>query len=195
MHLAVKVSRYCFASIPLFRGKEKKLCQGELNLNQIYTSIMKLEENKTYTFLEAGLGFQPTNLYPDEIKDKKVTWVYCFNRDIEQELTSRSGKWMLFIPPKYIRECWDKIKEGVSSGNLSCAKTIPASRFYDVYATMIYTKDYKDKSDVARVLKYLISVGLKGKRRIYYKTDDQTRAGIYSGDKEQASTYSSDDFE
>jgi len=148
------------------------------------------------TFLSTFLGLTPTELYPSEVTDSNVNWVCCFDPNIEsaQIQMARVGKWMLFIPPRYINECWDKIIAGVKSGNLYSAKTLPAIKVDKVYATMIYTKDYEDKEDIARVLNYLVSVGLKGKRKIYYKTDDQTRAGIYSGDEERSWIYSSDDF-
>ncbi|MCL2375111.1 MAG: DUF1917 domain-containing protein [Firmicutes bacterium] len=79
--------------------------------------------------------------------------------------------------------------KGVDSGNILCAKTTSATKVTKgCYATMIYTKNYQDKEDIARVLEYLTSVGLKDKKTIYYKSDEQTRLG------KKDSLYSSDDF-
>jgi hypothetical protein len=58
---------------------------------------------------------------------------------------------------------------------------------------MIYTKDYTDINDVIHVLNYLESSGIKPPQfTIKYKTDQQTRAGIYSGSRQKPWIYSSD---
>ena len=146
-------------------------------------------------FLQTLFGLVSTDLSPSQVTDSSVFWIYATLQDEDETNTKTAGKWMLFISPRDIDECWDKIIKGISTGEIWCAKTLPASRVTrNVHPTMIYTKDYNDKENVARVLKYLNSVGLKGKRAIYYKADDQTRAGIYSNNSERTWIYSSDDF-
>ena len=60
----------------------------------------------------------------------------------------------------------------------------------------IYTKDFRDKADVVRVLQELVSMGLVGSGRgIYYKSDPYTYLDIYGNTAPmyglQASLYSS----
>ena len=60
----------------------------------------------------------------------------------------------------------------------------------------IYTKDFRDKADVVRVLQELVLMGLVGSERgIYYKSDTYTYLDIYGNTAPmyglQASLYSS----
>jgi hypothetical protein len=122
-------------------------------------------------------------------------WLYARNNKYEEEKIDHNkvGKWMLFYPSDQINEIWEKVKLGIRNGDLWHAKVSFPNPGYNTQAIMIYTKDYTDIADVTRVLNYLISSGLKpAGRKILYKTDAQTRAGIYRGGKERHWLYDSD---
>ena len=100
---------------------------------------------------------------------------------------------MLFFPSNKIDAAWDKVKKGVQEGNLWHAKVSTRDNNKPTHAIMIYTRDYTDLKDVVSVLNYLETCGLKSAKTVSrYKTDTQTRAGIYSGGIERPWIYSSD---
>lgn len=94
------------------------------------------------------------------------------------------GKWMLFISRDQINETWYKIKQAITEDKLWISKvsTIDSSKPDNTtHAVMIYTKDYRDIPDVIRVLDFLESSGLKPDNTVIkYKTNNQSRAGIYT---------------
>jgi Leucine-rich repeat (LRR) protein len=103
----------------------------------------------------------------------------------------RSGKWMLFCPRTEVDEKWDKVKESIKHGDLWSAKVSTCGDNYN-HVIIIYTRDYSDVTDVINVLDYLELSELKPPQtKIYYKTDEQTRAGIYTGGGEQPWMYES----
>jgi hypothetical protein len=105
----------------------------------------------------------------------------------------KTGKWMLFIHPAKVNQVWNKIKIGIKDAELSSSKVTTSNpKKSALHAIMVYTKDYTDINDVVRVLDYLEKSDIKPKNKnIRYKTDAQTRAGIYSGHKERPWIYES----
>ncbi|RZB40589.1 DUF1917 domain containing protein [Asbolus verrucosus] len=105
---------------------------------------------------------------------------------------SKVGKWMLFLSQAEVNQVWKKIKEAIMEGHLWNSKVSTTDPTNLTYAIMIYTKDYNDVDDVINTLEYLERTGIKPANKIIkYKTDEQTRAGIYSGGKQRASIYDS----
>jgi hypothetical protein len=135
------------------------------------------------------------NLHPTQIHQGNSPWLYARNNKYAEESISyeKVGKWMLFLPKDSINAVWDRIKMAVASGELWHAKVSTTNPSKSSYAIMIYTKDHTDLNDVVRVLNYLESSGIKPPQvTIKYKTDQQTRAGIYSGGRQKPWIYSSD---
>lgn len=136
-----------------------------------------------------------SELHPSEVDKSDRPWLYAKNDSdtdwyMDPELV---GKWMLFVPQNIVDETWDKVKTGVKNGHIWSAKVSTTNPRYTSYALMIYTKDYTDLEDVIQVLDYLESSEIKPPlMNIYYKTDEQTRAGVYSGNKQKPWIYSSD---
>ena len=137
------------------------------------------------------------NIYPTEINNKDQEWLYAINNKYITESIDpeKIGKWMVFLSGAHINEAWDKIKKAVASGELWHTKVStnnPAK--VNSHVIIIYTKDYTDLNDVIRVLDYIESSDVKSPDRIIkYKTNQQTFAGIYSGDpKQKPWIYSSD---
>ena len=135
------------------------------------------------------------NLHPTEVSQSDTSWLYARNNKYTDECVNpkKVGKWMLFLSQNSVNVIWDKIKAAVANGDLWSSKVSTTNSEKSSYAIMVYTKDYTDKSDVIHVLNYLETSGIKPPRvTIKYKTDEQTRAGIYSGSRQKPWIYSSD---
>jgi len=83
-----------------------------------------------------------------------------------------AGKWMLFPEEKDVDEVWRKVVQATVSGELGIAAKVE-TRIDKGKPRLIciYTKDFRDKEDVARVLEGLRGLGLvKSGKQIYYKS-------------------------
>lgn len=116
---------------------------------------------------------------PSEITH--AAWVAAtFKGQMPQAHTERCGKWCFFVAEKFIDDTWRNVKRAVEEGKLwEFAKASTAWRSAGgVYVVLVYTYDSDDEADVMRIRAYLREMGFK--RAVPYKTDAQTRAGIYS---------------
>ncbi|KAK7183357.1 hypothetical protein PSPO01_10606 [Paraphaeosphaeria sporulosa] len=118
--------------------------------------------------------------------------------DLTTETNVVLGKWMLFPSVEDLTRIWRLVIDGVISNRLGpSAKVAPDEGKPGERLICIYTKDFKDKNDVLRVLRELVSIGVVNPKLkpIYYKADAYTYLNIYkasAGDYGlQASTYSS----
>jgi hypothetical protein len=89
-------------------------------------------------------------------------------------LRVRCGKWMLFIEPSYVNKVWEIVARATANNELGiAAKVAPKNEGEPnrVRLICIYTKDFRDKNDIGRVLKRLKELGLvkMSGRQIYYK--------------------------
>ncbi|MBU0456446.1 MAG: putative phosphothreonine lyase domain-containing protein [Pseudomonadota bacterium] len=126
-------------------------------------------------------------------------WIYhskdeAYRWGLPEYDASNIGKWMLFYHRSRIDAVWKKIKLGIDAGDLWHAKVSGINPSKKTHAIMVYTPDFHDLSDVVRVHDALVTNELKN-GCLRYKTDNQTRAGIYSGGKECPWIYSSDMIE
>ena len=118
---------------------------------------------------------------------------------------------MLFLSPEDLNRVWRIVVEGVINNRLGpAAKVAPDEGMSGERLICIYTKDFRDKNDIQRVLNELVSVGVsqsesrsdfcemrsiaddtmqvvgqKG-RSIHYKSDPYTYLNIY---RETAAEY------
>lgn len=133
---------------------------------------------------------------PTDINQSVTHWLYAGNNKYDDVCDhEKIGKWMLFVNKDHINPVWDKIKMAITSGDLWHTKvsTTTDEPGKTSHAIMIYTPDYSDLNDVIRVLNYLESSGIKSPQTIIkYKTDQQTRAGVYRGGRQKPWIYSSD---
>ncbi|KAH7119131.1 hypothetical protein B0J11DRAFT_440288 [Dendryphion nanum] len=108
-----------------------------------------------------------------------------------------AGKWMLFPTNKDLVHVWQLIVDGIINNRLgSAAKVATDNGSGDTRLICVYTTDFRDTADVARVLKELDSMGLVPcGRGIFYKSDAYTYLDIYGKNASdyglQASMYSS----
>lgn len=135
------------------------------------------------------------DLRPTELEQSDTEWLYASNNKYADESIDdkKIGKWMLFVSKNNVNVIWNKIKTAIAEGGLWHSKISTSRSGEPTYAIMIYTKDYTDLNDVIYVLDYLESSGIKPPNlTIKYKTDEQTRSGIYRGNSQKPWIYSSD---
>ena len=159
-------------------------------------------------FISTPFGYiTPKN---KEMKDKSISDIYGEYKDFgywmvmlnprKSKGSLTSGKWMLFVEHKDLDNCLEVLLKGIDSGvfhNIKCS--IPNENnphnVPGIAAIMVYTDDYSDTQDVARVLKYLMENGLNYGKDIEYKADYQTRQGKYEGGRGESWLYCSKDFQ
>jgi hypothetical protein len=104
---------------------------------------------------------------------------------LAQETDVVSGKWLLFTTPDRVDSYWRRVVEGTMRGELGYAAKVATDAGGAQKARLIcvYTKDYRDREDIKRVLMSLMELGLvrKGERPVYYKCDVLTYLEIMSG--------------
>lgn len=98
-------------------------------------------------------------------------------------MTDRCGKWLVFVPEKFINAAWEQIKDatekGLLGGSSKCStlkgrKNGPGSD----YVCCVFTYDWRDEKDVMRVREALRELGFT--KPLPYKTDADTIAGKYA---------------
>ncbi|KAJ4303597.1 hypothetical protein N0V90_002496 [Kalmusia sp. IMI 367209] len=86
--------------------------------------------------------------------------------DLAAETNVLSGKWMLFPPLEDLNRVWRLVVDGVINDRLGpTAKVAPDEGKSDDRLICIYTKDFRDKDDITRVLREIASMGVTGQRR------------------------------
>lgn len=133
----------------------------------------------------------------------KNGWRWAVDPD-KVEAHKDSGKWLIFLNDEQESFMWNMICESLSHGELAqcCykAKMALRPRFNEVFkenrkVVCVYTRDFNDKDQVRDCLKVLRSLGFNDV--MYYKTDNQTRSGLYRGGNQKSYVYFSrrgDDF-
>ncbi|PYH93779.1 DUF1917-domain-containing protein [Aspergillus ellipticus CBS 707.79] len=93
-----------------------------------------------------------------------------------------TGKWMSFVTPDRVDEYWGVVVEGTVRGELGFGAKVATDDGRGGRARLIaiYTRDYKDREDVKRVLVRMGELGLvrKGERPVYYKCDAYTHLDV-----------------
>jgi hypothetical protein len=113
-----------------------------------------------------------------------VYWIYAMRKKGEySKLTSRSGKWLIFVNPKNVDKVWAKIKKATEEGRLgdsakvATAKPNPLAVKTGAHVICVYTYDWTDEKDVKRIREELRKLGITNK--IPYKTNEDTLSGKY----------------
>lgn len=84
-----------------------------------------------------------------------------------------TGKWMLFVKPGNVNNVWAKVARATANDELGIgAKVATRTDPREARLVCVYTRDFRDKDDVARVLNRLTELELVNPRgrRVYYKT-------------------------
>ncbi|KAK1753475.1 hypothetical protein QBC47DRAFT_386482 [Echria macrotheca] len=120
-------------------------------------------------------------------------------RDLAVACNVLTGKWMLFPAPGLVNDVWGKIARATTNNELGITAKVETREIYEKERLIcVYTADFRDKNDIARVLNRLRKLELvrQGGRQIYYKNDAWTELGIYGGNEWNipASMYSSNEI-
>lgn len=84
-----------------------------------------------------------------------------------------SGKWMLFPEPGDVNSVWAKVARATADNEFGTAAKVETKAVAGKERLIcVYTRDFRDKKDVARVLRRMGELGLvrAGGRQIYYKS-------------------------
>jgi hypothetical protein len=132
-------------------------------------------------------------------------WIYArgTGEGCHEDGQTYVGKWLVFAAPAEVDRVWAAIQGATEVDRLGIAAKVSTRHQVgyesEYHVVCVYTRDFRDKGDVGRVLEGLRQLGVQG--RLFYKTDQATLSGIYSTDgpltkkKGRASLYSSDEFE
>ncbi|KAG5948747.1 hypothetical protein E4U53_006164 [Claviceps sorghi] len=109
---------------------------------------------------------------------------------------AHAGRWMIFCPPATVNDLWELVARATANNELGiAAKVAPRPELNESTRDRlicIYTSDFMDKADVARVLQRMreLKIADSGRQNIYYKP------GIAGGNPWglAASIYSSREF-
>ncbi len=110
-------------------------------------------------------------------------WIWHDTREDPHgsNLSHTWGKWMTFHPPCEIDDAWTKAKQLIDLGDVGSCKFAKVS-------TVAYLRNsacviiWYSPDDLACVATgEQIVEGMEYLKRCYYKTDNQTRSGVYSG--------------
>ncbi|KAL3426127.1 hypothetical protein PVAG01_02918 [Phlyctema vagabunda] len=117
------------------------------------------------------------------------------------EMKCTTGKWLLFTPPESVNEVWECVARATMDNELGIAAKVSPFQLEQRRqdrVICIYTKDFEDKDDLARVVKKMQELRLIDNRgkAIYYKPDaytylDLKRDNLYDI---KPSLYSSTEF-
>ncbi|KAI1945570.1 hypothetical protein LOZ12_002359 [Ophidiomyces ophidiicola] len=103
-----------------------------------------------------------------------------------------TGKWMLFRSVDKVDDAWKAVASATAQGLLGIeakVSTDPEGSSPQSRLICIYTKDFREKEDIRRVLLKLVDLGLVSTGRgpatkpIYYKCDAYTHLDIMGGNK------------
>lgn len=99
------------------------------------------------------------------------------------EIGPKGGKWLVFVGRAEVDEWWEKISAAVDGGLLgrlakvSTARPNPNSPDPSKHVICVYSYDYTDRADVARIRGALRDLGVT--EQIGYKTNLATKSGQY----------------
>ena len=94
-------------------------------------------------------------------------------RDLAGACNVLTGKWMLFPEPAFVNEVWAKVAKATANDELGVtAKVEPRVQNKKERLVCVYTRDFRDKDDVARVLNRMRELELvrPSGKQIYYKS-------------------------
>lgn len=118
---------------------------------------------------------------PTEVTDQ--WWIHAYDAERPQPAGPASGKWLVFVPVRYVDRYWQIVKQAVQDGTLGPAAKVATGRPNpdEIDPTrrpiVVYTADWRDEDDVRRVLRGLRSLGIGW--RLTFKTDEATMTGVY----------------
>jgi hypothetical protein len=130
------------------------------------------EFTKMTTVGAAKTSGKPLNMLRNDLAKERRETVKDL-RELAVACNVLTGKWMLFPDPGYVNDVWEKVARATANNELGIAAKVE-TRVEQEKARLIcvYTRDFRDKDDVARVLNRMRELELvrPGGRQIYYKS-------------------------
>jgi hypothetical protein len=131
----------------------------------------KFEKMATTTAKSAGGGRSLASLQRDVADHRRETIADL--RALAGRYNVITGKWMLFPEPGYVNDVWAKVARATAANELGVAAKVETRvQAGKERLICVYTEDFRDKDDVARVLNRMRELELvrPGGRQIYYKS-------------------------
>ena len=145
-------------------------------------------------FMEAQEEYERQHFIKEKIEESPTRclddyWVYAESKSKYKSFTGRAGKWMCFIPEKYIDAAWQQVKDaterGLLGGRSKCSTKF--GKKSDDYVIICHTYDWRDEKDVMRVREVLRELGFT--KPLPYKTDEDTLKNRYAHNSKNISKY------
>ncbi len=106
------------------------------------------------------------------------------------------GKWLIYISCAHVAYCWSRVREATEAGTLGVSAKISTDwgKAHDLvgmiseglggwrdHVVCIYTADWRDREDVARVGTRLAEIDAVRTQTLLYKPDAFTYGGTWAG--------------
>lgn len=121
---------------------------------------------------------------PSNITDQFWVWVRAPSRMPYEE--GNAGKWQVFVDREHVDESWSNVAAGVLVGELGPSAKVSTARpnpdavgGSNLHVLIVYAADWRDISDLRRILRKLREIGL-AQGWVHFKRDRETRAGAYT---------------
>jgi hypothetical protein len=126
-----------------------------------------------------------------------IHWIHAFAPgDLTEIDPMLAGKWLIRVGCKPVRYCWEVVRDATEAGTLGISAKVSTDwhRSHDEagikaegqggwrdHAICIYTADWRDRAEVARVGSRLAEIDAVRKQTLRYKPDAFTYEGIWQG--------------
>lgn len=130
---------------------------------------------------------------------KGTHWVHAFNPNRPDDIDPmRVGKWLIYISCRHVDYCWSRVRDATEAGTLGISAKISTDwgKGHDLvgmiseglggwrdHVVCVYTADWQDRADVARVGRRLAEVDAVRTQTLLYKPDAFTYEGIWAGSR------------
>lgn len=121
---------------------------------------------------------------PSQITDEFWVWVEVTNQQPYDE--SCVGKWQVFVDRAHVDEAWTNVAALVLAGELGPSAKVSTARPNpnavggpDTHVVIVYAQDWRDLTDLRRILRKLRDIGL-AQGWVHFKRDRETLTGAYT---------------
>lgn len=154
------------------------------------------EEGRSHFVLATEEPLVPSTTHPCKAPNG-THWVHAINPDRAREIDPMLvGKWLTYLSCKHVGYCWPLVRDATEAGALGIAAKISTDwgKSHDLagmiseglgswrdHVICIYTADWRDRSDVARVGTRLAKIDAVRTQTLRYKPDAFTYGGTWYG--------------
>ncbi len=127
---------------------------------------------------------KPRAARPSQITDEFWVWVEMTNQPPYDE--SWGGKWQIFVDRAHVDKAWTNVAALVLAGELGPSAKVSTARPNpnavggpDAHVVIVYARDWRDLTDLRRILRKLREIGL-AQGWVHFKRDRETLTGAYT---------------